>query len=59
MVASQVIIGASVSEPHIDDFATNFVYNIIIYVYICRTYVRRAENHFLFIFCVSLHHVLI
>ena len=51
---SPSIIGASLSEPHIDEFAVNFPY-ISIYLSI----VRRAVNHFLLVFCVSLHHALI
>ena len=47
---SPSIIGASLSEPHIDEFAVNFPYISI---------VRRAVNHFLLVFCVSLRHALI
>ena len=47
------LVGASVSEPHIDEFAANFPY-ISIYIYI----VRRAVNHFLLVFCVFLRHAL-
>ena len=42
----QLLVGASLSEPHIDEFAVNFVY------------VRRAVNHFLLVFCVFLCHAL-
>ena len=45
-----IIIGVSLSEPHIDEFAVNFLYNII-YIYI--SVVRRAVSHFLLLFCVS------
>ena len=45
-----MIIGTSLSEPHIDEFAVNFPYISI---------VRRAVNHFLLVFCVSLRHALI
>ena len=38
-----VIIGVSVNEPHIDNFAVNFI-----------SVVRRAVNNFLLVFCVSL-----
>ena len=41
-------IGVSLSEPHIDDFAVEFVYYII---YI----VRRAVNHIRLLFCEFLH----
>ena len=52
----ELVIGASLSEPHIDEFAVNFLYfYIYFYIYI----VRRAVNHFLLVFCVSLHHALI
>ena len=37
------IIGASLSEPHIDDYAVNFPYILCI--------VRRAINHFWVVFC--------
>ena len=40
-------IGMSVSEPDIDKFAVNFLYISI---------VRRAVNHFMLVFCVSLRH---
>ena len=41
------IIGVSLSEPHIDEFAVNFLY---IYIYI--SVVRRAVSRFLLLFCV-------
>ena len=47
------IIGTSLSEPHIDEFAVDFVY---IY-YICA--VRRAVSHFRLLFCKFLCHSLI
>ena len=34
------VIGASLSEPHIDEFAVNFLY---VYIYI--SVVRRAVSH--------------
>ena len=43
------LVGASLSEPHIDEFAVNFPYICI---------VRRAVNHFLVVFCVFLRHAL-
>ena len=46
---AESIIGASLSEPHIDEFAVNFLYICI---------VRRAVNHFLVVFCVFLRHAL-
>ena len=54
MFCIRLVIGASVSEPHIDEFAVNFPY-ISIYLSI----VRRAVNHFLLVFCASLRHALI
>ena len=48
------IVGASLSEPHIDQFAVEFVY---IYIYIC--IIRRAVSHFWLLFCEFLHHSLI
>ena len=55
-LCKQAMIGASLSEPHIDEFAVNFPYiYFFIYIYI----VRRAVNHFLLVFCVSLRHALI
>ena len=47
------IIGTSLSEPNIDEFAVDFVY---IY-YICA--VRRAVSHFQLLFCKFLCHSLI
>ena len=49
-----LVVGASLSEPHIniDEFAVNFPYNYL-------SIVRRAVNHFLLVFCVSLRHALI
>ena len=48
-----MLIGASLSEPHIDEFAVNFLYIII-------SVVRRAVSHFRLLFCVFfLHHALI
>ena len=41
-----IVIGASLSEPHIDEFA----------VYIC--IVCHAVNHFMLVFCMFLHHAL-
>ena len=49
-----MVIGASLSEPHIDEFAVNFPY-----IYFFISIVRRAVNHFLLVFCVSLRHALI
>ena len=40
---SALIIGASLSEPHIDKFAVNFLYISV---------VRRAVSCFLLLFCV-------
>ena len=51
-------IGASLSEPHIDEFAVNFPY-IYLFIYFFISIVRRAVNHFLLVFCVSLRHALI
>jgi len=48
-----IIIGASLSEPHIDEFAVEFVY--IYYYYLCL--VRRAVSHLQLLFCV--HHLII
>ena len=56
-----VVIGASVSEPHIDEFNVNFLYfyiSIFLYIYIYIYIVRRAVNHFLLVFCVFLRHAL-
>ena len=50
-------VGANMSEPHIDEFAANFQYIYIYYMFM--SVVRHAVNHFLLIFCVSLRHVLI
>ena len=36
-----MVVGASVSEPHIDEFAANFLY-IYIYIYIYRTSCRKS-----------------
>ena len=57
------MIGASVSEPHIDEFNVNFLYFYIsiyisIFLYIYIYIVRRAVNHFLLVFCVFLRHAL-
>ena len=52
------IIGASLSEPHIDEFAVNFPY-IYLFISLYISIVRRAVNHFLLVFCVSLRHALI
>ena len=49
-----VLVGANVSEPHIDEFAANFQY-----IYMFMSVVRHAVNHFLLVFCVSLRHALI
>ena len=49
------LVGASVSEPHIDEFNVNF---LSIYIYIYIYIVRRAVNHFLLVFCVFLRHAL-
>ena len=43
------IIGASMSEPHIDRFAVNFVY----------LYCTSCHNHFLLVYFVVLRHMLI
>ena len=48
MLSNKLFIGASLSEPHIDEFAVNFLY---IYIYI--SVVGRAVSHFLLLFCVS------
>ena len=53
-----MFIGASLSEPHIDEFAVNFPY-IYLFIYFFISIVRRAVNHFLLVFCVSLRHALI
>ena len=45
------LIGASLSEPHIDEFAVNFLY---IYIYIYVSVVRRAVSHFRLLFCAFL-----
>ena len=50
-------VGANMSELHIDEFAANFQYIYIYYMFM--SVVRHAVNHFLLIFCVSLRHVLI
>ena len=50
-----MLVGANMSEPHIDEFAANFQY---IY-YMFMSVVRHAVNHFLLVFCVSLRQVLI
>ena len=47
------LIGASLSEPHIDEFTVEFLYNIYIYI------VRRAVSHFQLLFCEFLRHSLI
>jgi len=39
-----VLIGASLSEPHIDEFAVNFIY-IYIYIYIC-IYIYMSRGGF-------------
>ena len=39
------VVGASLSEPHIDEFAVNFLYIRI-------SVVRRTISHFLPLFCV-------
>ena len=44
----KIVVGASLSEPHIDEFAVNILY---IYTYI--SVIRRAVSHFLLLFCVS------
>ena len=68
----QALIGASVSEPHIDEFAVNFLFigasvsephidefaANFPYIYIYIYIVRRAVNHFLLVFCVFLRHAL-
>ena len=51
-----MLVGANMSEPHIDEFAANFQYK---YIYMFMSVVRHAVNHFLLISCVSLRHVLI
>jgi len=43
-----LLIGASLSEPHIDEFAVEFV---SLYIYI----VRRAGSHLRLLFCMILH----
>ena len=73
MGSGGTFIGASLSEPHIDEFAVNFLY-----IYICRTscrkslpalilrlsnlyllYIRRAVSHFRLLFCAfHLRHAL-
>ena len=52
------LIGASLSEPHIDEFAVNFPY-IYLFISLYISIVRRAVNHFLLVFCASLRHALI
>ena len=50
------IIGASLSEPHIDEFAGEFLsLSLSLYIYI----VHRAVSHFQLLFCVFLCHSLI
>ena len=53
------LIGASLSEPHIDEFAVEFLYIYIIYIYIYICLVRRAVSHFRLLFCAFLRHSLI
>ena len=53
LCTAAVVFGASLSEPHIDEFAANFPY--IIYI----SGVRRAINHFRPLFCGFLCHSLI
>ena len=49
-----MLIGASVSEPHIDEFYANFQYN---YVYICRTSCRKSlPAYHICIWLVVLYH---
>ena len=49
------LVGASVSEPHIDEFNVNFLYFYIsIFLYFYIYIVRRAVNHFLLLFARSL-----
>jgi len=43
------IIGVSLSEPHIDELAVEFVYIHYIYIYIFL--VRRAVSHLRLLFC--------
>ena len=45
------VIGASLSEPHIDEFA--------LYIYMYIYLVRRAVSHFRVLFCAFLRHSLI
>ena len=47
-------IGASLSEPHIDDFAVDFLY-----IYYVLYIIRRAVSHFRLLFCEFLRHSLI
>ena len=51
------VFGASLSKPHIDEFAMEFLYiYIIMYIYI----VCRAVSHFQLLFCAFfLYHALI
>ena len=53
VLSTKPLIGASLSEPHIDKFAVESV--ILLYTYI----VRRAVSHFQFLFCKFLRHSLI
>ena len=55
-----LVIGASLSEPHIDEFAVEFVYiYYILYIYIYIYIIRRAVSHFRLLFCAFLRHSLI
>jgi len=51
-VLCEGIIGASLSEPHIDEFAVEFLYIYVLYI------VCRAVSHFHLLFCAFLHHSL-
>ena len=45
-------LGTRLSEPHIDEFAVEFVYIYYYYLYV----VRRAVSHLQLLFCV--HHLI-
>jgi len=51
------IIGLSLTKPHTDEFAVEFVYILYMYIYIY--IVRRAVSYFRLLFCAFLHHLLI
>jgi len=51
VIGFMYVFGASLSKPHIDEFAVEFLY-IYIYIYI----VRHAVSHFRLLFCEFLCH---